>query len=148
MNPLDGSILLTARLADRAQEPPYGYADKRAAIVCLNGTTGGTLWISVTGLFNPLNADSAKVSQLLLHPSGDIFFWQTTNGTVHLIRMDIRGKVMFNISGSNGVEFTSADEMTYIADDDSIWTNVHQVRPLRNSAAHFEKGVSTNSLQT
>lgn len=125
VNGVDGSVVLTARLADQTKEPPYGYSDKRAAIVCLNGTNGATLWTSVTGLFNPLNGDSSSVSRLLLVPSGDIYYWQTSNGTVSLVRMDMHGRVIFNSTGSGA--FSWSDEMTYVAEDDSIWTNVKQV---------------------
>lgn len=83
--------------------------------------------MQVNGYWNPQNADSAKIYGILLHPSsGDIIFWHTTNATVHLVRMSSTGKVIYNITGVNGVRFDYVDYMTYIEDDDTIWTNIHR----------------------
>ncbi len=124
---IDGSIIVVVALDDTPAEPPYGYNDRRATVVRVNATNGAVLWAVTTGLFNPANADSASITRPVIHPSGDILFWQRTNGEAHFCRMDYRtGKTLFNVTGSKGFNFTHVDELTYIEDDDSVWTNAQQ----------------------
>ncbi len=125
----DGSFVVVLPLADQTKMPPYGYSDKRDVVLRINGTNGMQIWNVTSGLFNPANADSASIKEPLVLPNGDILFWQVSNGQPHLVRLDwTTGKPLFNITGDpkGSMNFTYTDHLTYIEDDDTIWTSAQQ----------------------
>lgn len=125
----DGSFIVVLPLADQPGQPPYGYSDHRDVIIRVNGTTGLQIWNVTSGLFVPGNGDCSTITRPIVVPNGDILFWQKTNGESHLVRMDwVTGKILFNLTSdaSGKLNFSYTGEITYVADDDSIWTNAIQ----------------------
>lgn len=99
-----------------------GDADWRSTLFCVNGTDGTVVWKQTPGLYNPDNGDSATILLLLVHPSGDVIFWQRTNGDYHLVRVNGRkGAVVFNVTDPDWE--VARGYLTYVDVDDSLWTS-------------------------